>query len=181
MTNDENETARELIDGVFIDAGKNAPKANSVTELLELIASTLRDETDFIDSLKRSQTALIEIAVQELGANPADSDAHLAMCGIQVLAYSDTPAPVELLDRIHNDARQALALANYAELPSGDSALLLLVAVGGDLFAAVGEINNDRNVTAFALDPDDLDTRADSPAMAAATRALKNAAERRTK
>jgi hypothetical protein len=183
MTNEEENTARELINGAFMEAGQNAPTANSITELLELIASRLRDESEFIDALKNhSQTALVEIGVKHLGTNPANEDAQLGMVGVQVLAYANTPAPVELLNRIHNDERQALALANYAELPSGETALLLIVAhANGDLFAAVGEINYDRQVTAFALSDADIDERADSPAMADTARALIRAAERRSR
>jgi len=157
MTNDENETARELINSAFRDLQHNKPLVRSMRDFAEMLACQLRDETELFTALLDAQeAALLSISVHEHG-NYTDHDdqRQLASLSVEVLAkirHDDSP----LLPNLNNPKKHhayAIALATTAD--DGDTALLLLLATRqGDQLLAIATNDADRNSSAWHADND---------------------------
>lgn len=159
---DEQRTARELLESVAADAMKDAPAIDNANDLLTMIAEKLRDEPDLVEPIhNRKQTALALIQIHDLGKPSRDSHKRAGVVGVSFLAFTDNPAPIDLLNTMHNTDETALALITHQTADDGDQALLIIAAKDDSaLLVGVGEITGDRNSGAFAISRDDLATHA---------------------
>lgn len=180
---EEQQRARELLESVAADAMKNAPVIDNAHDLLAMIAEKLRDEPDVIEPLRdRKLTALALIQIHDLGKASRNSNKHSGVVGVSFLAFTDNPAPIDLLNTMHNTDETALALITHQTADDGDEALLIIAAKDESaLLVGVGETNGDRNSGAFSIPRDDLATRAplDADHSLKLFTALLNAAGRR--
>jgi hypothetical protein len=182
MTHDDEQTARRLINDAMSDAYANAPTIENATQLIEMVASALRDEHDLLTMLRAGNSALFSLAAHNLGEMPNHADKLAGVVGLTVLALSPNPAPIDLLDMMTNDQHHALGLIHLAE-PDDEPAALMLVAANpdGELIGAVAQLTDPKMVNAFTIDDADIKhhTEHDRPNMVKTFIALSNAAKRR--
>ena len=180
---DEQRTARELLESVAADAMKDAPKVESVNDLLEMIADKLRDEPDVMEQIRDNQlTGLAQIAIHDLGTTTNANQMRAGMVGLSFLAFTNNPGPIDLLNTMHNTDATALALISHIAADDGDQALMIIAAKDDTaLLVAVAETTGQRNSGAFAIDRDELLERAPTNARNSLQlfTALLNAAGRR--
>ena len=87
MTQDDENTARELISRAFADIGRDAPRVDSLTDLAKMVVKHLKDETDFYEALReQDDAALISITIHEHGTSSHDERMNLGTMEVEVLA-----------------------------------------------------------------------------------------------
>lgn len=128
MTNEEENTARELIASAFADLGRDADKVNTHADLARFVAKSLRDETEFYNCLKdANEAALLSIVVHDHGTSQHNEKMNLGSLQIEVLAkvrHDNSPLLGNLANP-HNYYGYALALVSERD---GDTALVLVMA-----------------------------------------------------
>ena len=181
MKPEDEETARRLIGDAMADAMADAPTIDTLPEMLELIARSLRDEADLMETLRAGQSALVALTVHHLGQHSETK--HAGMLGMQVLTYTQTSTPTPLLDHLNGNDDEALGLVTYAEPEDDDAALMLVIATPhGEVLGAVAKTTGDKEVGAFSIPREEIAERIASgngAEMARTFAALAQAATRR--
>ena len=182
LSPDDEAAARRLIGEAMADAMNDAATVESIGDIVEMVASELRNEADLLATLQSGRAAVFALTLHKLGDSPTDPDKQAGVVGLRILAIVDTPAPTDLLNHLSTDDNTGLGLLSHAT--SGDDTALMMITATprGDLIAAVAQLSGDRTVGAFPLSDDELLTRLENGngrEMAAAYRALSQAAKRR--
>ena len=144
MTQDEENTARELISRAFADIGRDAPRVDSLTDLAKMVVKHLKDETDFYEALRdQDDAALISITIHEHGTSDHDETKSLGTMEVEVLAkVKQENSP--LLANLANPKKYfAYGLAFVSERDD-DQALLLVIGTA-----------DQRHLFALAVDGED--------------------------
>lgn len=179
MTNEEEETARELIQGAFTEQMNGAPTVNDGRQLLEMVAGSLRDEPDFVAELRAGKSALVEIQLHELGKHSEEKSAGLVR--VSILSLSTDQAQTDLIARLTNDKATGLALVNYAKTSDGEALMFLIASPNGELAGAMAELTGNKETAAFFLDDETIAEKQEStPSMIRALFALRDATQRKT-
>lgn len=144
MTNDDENTARELISRAFADIGRDAPTVNSATDLAKIVVRQLKNETDFYETLRdQNDAALIAITIHEHGTADHNKKMNLGTMEVEVLAKIKQENSPLLANLANPKKFYAYAIAFVAERDD-ESALLLVIGT-----------NEGRHLFALAIDGDD--------------------------
>lgn len=144
MTNDDENTARELISQAFADIGRDAPKINSVTDLAVMVVQHLKDETDFYNALReQDEAALFALTMHQHGTAPHNETMNLGTMEIEVLAKIKQENSPLLANLANPKKYYAYGIAFVAERDD-ERALLLIIGT-----------NDHRHLFALAIDGDD--------------------------
>lgn len=154
MTNDEHETARELIADALSDLGKDVPAINSPLDLARMVAESIRDDHEQREKLMNHAPAcvLLSMSLHDYGKlNPSD---ERELGGLEVEAIALCPhSEAPLLDQLAN-TRNAYAYALATAIKPDDEpigVLLLMATRDSYKIAAVAIDNDDKSADAYLV------------------------------
>lgn len=159
MTNDEQNTARELIEGAFADIINSAEKIETPADLAKTIARGLKADAEWYAKLREhSDAALLAIRVAHSGTHPHNPAANLGHLEIEVLARIPHKEATLLNSLTNPTGNYAYALALAAEHPHDNhDALLVIMATKPHGVLLSIAINDDENtLEAWQHRPDEL-------------------------
>jgi hypothetical protein len=178
MNNDDEQTARDLIGSAFADAMAGAPTIETPTQLLEMVASALRDEAHIVEQLRAGLCALLAIEVHELGQHSENK--HAGVVGVHLVSFTPDPTAEHLLKRLTGDGSTAYALLQHAQPDNEPDALLMMTAAPtGALLGTIAQLSGPRIVESHGIDIDSIDADNEHPETTKAMRALVAAASRK--
>jgi hypothetical protein len=178
MNNDDEQTARDLIGSAFADAMAGAPTIETPTQLLEMVATALRDEKHIVEQLRAGLCALLAIEVHELGKHSENK--HAGMVGVHLVSFTPDPTAEHLLKRLTGDGSTAYALLQHAQPDDEPDALIMMTAAPtGALLGTIAQLSGPRIVESHALDIDNIDAGNEHPETTKTMRALAAAASRK--
>jgi len=156
MTNDDENTARELINAAFAENKKLREihdVIKSPTDLARELARQLRDEQNFITALLNDDdsAALLEIILTEHDKPTNDKNGAGSM-SVQVLARIETHSPA-LINRLANTTNAYAYGYVTAQTIDDETGLVLLLGTKRDKLMAVATADDQD-----AYDYDELDT-----------------------
>lgn len=130
MTNDEQNTARELITNAFSDLIGSAEQIHRPTDIAKLIAKNLKNDSNWWNKLRNhDDAALLAVRMHEHGTNPQDPRANLGSLEVEVIARIPHKEATILNSLTNPTEHYAYAIAVAAEHPEHhDHALLLIMA-----------------------------------------------------
>lgn len=169
MTNDEQKTARELIENALADIGKNIPQVKSPLDLARMVAESIRDDHEQRDKLAHHSPSAVLLAldIQDYG-KMNDNDEAVGLGGLSVEAIALCPhSEAPLLDHLANGKNiYAYALAILAQPDDEPVGVMLLMATRDHYkIAAVAIDDDDKSADAYLVSgkdtplgsvPDDL-------------------------
>lgn len=159
MTDDEQNTAKQLIESALGDMTKNLTQIETPLDLAKMVAASLRDDHEQRAAINAASPAalLMSWQIENYGmANPNDETKHLGGLGVSLLA-SCPMVEAPLLDQLaRTENTYALALAAIIRPDDNDpAAVTLLVATRDNWQIAAVAVDDDEKFTDAYLLTDD--------------------------
>lgn len=157
MTDDEQNTARELIENALSDLTTNAQNIETPLDLVKMVAASIRDNDEHRDALEKQapHALLMEWQIEQYGraTDPNDNrEKTLGGLGVRALATCQTHEP-DLLDYLlAGEKTYAYALASAVRADDGELGVIVLAATrDGWQIAGVAATDPDRTCDAYII------------------------------